>query len=78
MIAGRIRRLLAMAGRRASQQGIPDTGSSLTMDMLPQRTFGDWFCYASRLLAKRASSGTSTFASGLPQPVTGSHPGPAW
>jgi len=34
-IAGRIRRLLAMAGRRASEQGIPNTESSLTMGMLP-------------------------------------------
>ena len=34
-IAGRIRRLLAMAGRRASEQGIPDTESALTMGMLP-------------------------------------------
>ena len=35
VIAGRIRHVLAMAGRRASEQGIADTGSSLTMGMLP-------------------------------------------
>jgi cell division protein WhiA len=34
-IAGRIRRPLAMADRRASGQGIADTESSLTMGMLP-------------------------------------------
>src|SRR5216683_3299866 len=34
-IAGRIRRLLAMADRRASEQGIPSTDASLTVDMLP-------------------------------------------
>ena len=33
-IAGRIRRLLAMADRRAQELGIPDTESSLTPDML--------------------------------------------
>ena len=36
---------------------------------------GHAHCYAS---AHRASSGTRTAASGLPQPVTGSHPGAAW
>jgi DNA-binding protein WhiA len=34
-IAGRIRRLLAMADRRASDLGLPSTEASLTMDMLP-------------------------------------------
>jgi len=34
-IAGRIRRLLAMADRRAIEQGIPNTEASLTVDMLP-------------------------------------------
>jgi cell division protein WhiA len=34
-IAGRIRRLLAMADRRAQEQGIPNTEASLTVDMLP-------------------------------------------
>src|SRR5271157_135737 len=34
-IAGRIRRLLAMADRRASEQGIPSTEACLTVDMLP-------------------------------------------
>ena len=34
-IAGRIRRLLAMADRRAMEQGIPNTEASLTVDMLP-------------------------------------------
>src|SRR6266536_2801108 len=34
-IAGRIRRLLAMADRRALEQGIPNTEASLTVDMLP-------------------------------------------
>src|SRR5215470_9927839 len=34
-IAGRIRRLLAMADRRAMEQGIPTTAASLTVDMLP-------------------------------------------
>ena len=33
-IAGRIRRLLAMADKRAQELGIPDTESSLTPDML--------------------------------------------
>ena len=32
---GRIRRLLAMADRRAMEQGIPNTEASLTVDMLP-------------------------------------------
>ena len=34
-IAGRIRRLLAMADRRAADQGIPSTEACLTVDMLP-------------------------------------------
>jgi DNA-binding protein WhiA len=34
-IAGRIRRLLAMADRRASDLGIPSTEACLTLDMLP-------------------------------------------
>jgi DNA-binding transcriptional regulator WhiA len=34
-IAGRIRRLLAMADRRAVEQGIPNTEACLTVDMLP-------------------------------------------
>jgi len=34
-IAGRIRRLLAMADRRALEQGIPNTEACLTVDMLP-------------------------------------------
>ena len=33
-IAGRIRRLLAMADKRAQDMGIPDTEASLTPDML--------------------------------------------
>ncbi|MGH3446037.1 MAG: DNA-binding protein WhiA [Nocardioidaceae bacterium] len=33
-IAGRIRRLLAMADKQAQEQGVPDTESSLTPDML--------------------------------------------
>ena len=33
-IAGRIRRLLAMADKRAEDLGIPDTESSLTPEML--------------------------------------------
>ena len=33
-IAGRIRRLLAMADKRARELGIPDTEASLTPDML--------------------------------------------
>jgi DNA-binding protein WhiA len=33
-IAGRIRRLLAMADRRAMELGIPSTEASLTADML--------------------------------------------
>jgi cell division protein WhiA len=33
-IAGRIRRLLAMADRRAADQGIPSTEAFLTVDML--------------------------------------------
>jgi DNA-binding protein WhiA len=35
-IAGRIRRLLAMADKRAEELGVPDTESSLTPDMLEQ------------------------------------------
>lgn len=35
-IAGRIRRLLAMADKRAEELGIPDTESSLTPDMLDE------------------------------------------
>jgi DNA-binding protein WhiA len=34
-IAGRIRRLLAMADRRAGEQGLPNTEACLTADMLP-------------------------------------------
>src|SRR6202140_112630 len=34
-IAGRIRRLLAMADRRAADQGLPSTEACLTADMLP-------------------------------------------
>ncbi|HET8590285.1 MAG TPA: DNA-binding protein WhiA, partial [Nakamurella sp.] len=33
-IAGRIRRLLTMADRRAKDEGIPDTESAVTPDML--------------------------------------------
>lgn len=33
-VAGRIRRLLAMADKRAAELGIPDTEASLTPDML--------------------------------------------
>ena len=33
-VAGRIRRLLAMADKRAAELGIPDTEASLTLDML--------------------------------------------
>ena len=33
-IAGRIRRLLAMADKRASELGIPDTESGLSPDLL--------------------------------------------
>ena len=33
-VAGRIRRLLAMADKRAQQLGIPDTESAVTPDML--------------------------------------------
>ena len=35
-IAGRIRRLLAMADKRASDLGIPNTEAGLTADMLEQ------------------------------------------
>ncbi|MDO5729709.1 MAG: DNA-binding protein WhiA [Actinomycetaceae bacterium] len=35
-IAGRIRRLLAMADKQAHEQGIPDTEASLTLDMLDE------------------------------------------
>jgi hypothetical protein len=35
-IAGRIRRLLAMADKRASDLGIPDTEASLTPEMLAE------------------------------------------
>ena len=35
-IAGRIRRLLAMADKRASDLGIPNTEAGLTADMLDQ------------------------------------------
>ncbi|MGH2371652.1 MAG: DNA-binding protein WhiA, partial [Chloroflexota bacterium] len=33
-VAGRIRRLLAMADRRAEELGVPDTESEVTPDML--------------------------------------------
>jgi DNA-binding transcriptional regulator WhiA len=33
-VAGRIRRLLAMADRRAADQGLPSTEAFLTVDML--------------------------------------------
>jgi hypothetical protein len=33
-VAGRIRRLLAMADKRAHEQGIPDTEATLTPEML--------------------------------------------
>ena len=33
-IAGRIRRLLTMADKRASDDGIPDTESAVTSDLL--------------------------------------------
>ena len=33
-VAGRIRRLLAMADKVAHERGIPDTESALTLDML--------------------------------------------
>ena len=36
VIAGRIRRLLAMADKRAEELGIPDTEASLTPDMLAE------------------------------------------
>ena len=35
-VAGRIRRLLAMADKRAKDLGIPDTESAVTEDMLAQ------------------------------------------
>ncbi len=35
-IAGRIRRLLAMADKRAQELGIPDTEASLTAEMLAE------------------------------------------
>ncbi|MER6940424.1 DNA-binding protein WhiA, partial [Nocardioides sp. NPDC000441] len=35
-IAGRIRRLLAMADKRAEELGIPDTEASLTAEMLAE------------------------------------------
>ena len=35
-VAGRIRRLLAMADKRATELGIPDTESAVTADMLVQ------------------------------------------
>ncbi len=33
-VAGRIRRLLAMADKRAQELGLPDTESAVTPDML--------------------------------------------
>ena len=33
-VAGRIRRLLTMADKRAGDRGIPDTESAVTADML--------------------------------------------
>jgi hypothetical protein len=36
-IAGRIRRLLAMADKRAQELGIPDTESTLTPEMLAEQ-----------------------------------------
>jgi len=35
-VAGRIRRLLAMADKKAHDEGIPDTEASLTPEMLDQ------------------------------------------
>jgi len=35
-IAGRIRRLLAMADKRAQEMGVPDTEANLTPDMLAE------------------------------------------
>ncbi|WP_043535082.1 helix-turn-helix domain-containing protein, partial [Actinomyces polynesiensis] len=35
-VAGRIRRLLAMADKKAHEEGIPDTESVLTLDMLEE------------------------------------------
>ncbi|MGN6606603.1 MAG: DNA-binding protein WhiA [Jatrophihabitans sp.] len=40
-VAGRIRRLLAMADKRAAQLGIPDTESAVTPDMLDPEGDGD-------------------------------------
>ncbi len=36
-IAGRIRRLLAMADKRAQDLGVPDTESTLTPEMLAEQ-----------------------------------------
>jgi hypothetical protein len=33
-VTGRIRRLLSMADRKAKAEGIPDTGSAVTPDLL--------------------------------------------
>jgi hypothetical protein len=33
-VAGRIRRLVSMADRKAKQEGIPDTESAVTPDLL--------------------------------------------
>ncbi|MFC2570622.1 MAG: DNA-binding protein WhiA, partial [Schaalia sp.] len=35
-VAGRIRRLLALADKVAHERGIPDTESALTLDMLEE------------------------------------------
>jgi DNA-binding transcriptional regulator WhiA len=35
-VAGRIRRLLAMADKKAKEQGLPDTESAVTADMLEE------------------------------------------
>ena len=35
-IAGRIRRLLAMADKRAEELGVPDTEASISEDLLPE------------------------------------------
>ena len=39
-VAGRIRRLLAMADKRAQDLGIPDTEANLTPDMLDRLSRG--------------------------------------
>jgi hypothetical protein len=57
-----------------SVDGVAFQVAGLVVAPTRARTPGGASCY----VWLRASRGMSTCALGLPQPVTGSHPGPAW